>query len=146
MLMKAAVWRHIAETQKRYKNSYQKKVRREPQMHVGDELYIHCPQHASFAFDFAEEYCSKVVWNLMQPMGRPNKVAQAQLHTVLIDECGVQNRVAIDRMTPDLKSSKDAKPKTNIYNSSLSKRAPIPEHLTNGAVRSENDKRSRDTR
>lgn len=42
-LLKAAVRRPVAALQERYKNDYDKRVRREPQIRVSDELYIACP-------------------------------------------------------------------------------------------------------
>lgn len=46
----------MAAAQTRYKNDYDKKARREPQMRVGDEVYIDQRQHAAYASDSAEEF------------------------------------------------------------------------------------------
>lgn len=58
-LMKATVVRRMAATQKIYMNYYDKKVCREPQIHVGDEVYIDRPQYDAFASNSAKAFAQE---------------------------------------------------------------------------------------
>lgn len=55
----------------------------------------------------------------MQRTLGPYKVAEVQAHTVVIYEDSTLDGVAIERLTPDQKSAKDAKKATNTGNGSL---------------------------
>lgn len=47
--MKAAVGRSMAATHKNYKNDYDAKGCREPQICVGDDVYVDHPRHAAYS-------------------------------------------------------------------------------------------------
>lgn len=49
-------------TQQKYKEDFDKRVRREPTIRVSDEVYIDCLHHAPFASDTAKELgCKKKI-------------------------------------------------------------------------------------
>lgn len=46
---------HGRNTGKIYRNDFEKKARREPKIHVGNEVYMDCSQHAAIASNSPEE-------------------------------------------------------------------------------------------
>lgn len=65
-LIKGEIGRRMAAIQKKHKNDYDKKVRQEPQIGAGDEVYIDRPHHTTFASDLAKEFAQKMYKKLNQ--------------------------------------------------------------------------------
>lgn len=75
-LMKAAVERLMAATQKRCENNFDKKAHQKPQIRDGDEVYIDCLQYAASASDSAEEFALKRYSKLMRRTCKPHTVTK----------------------------------------------------------------------
>lgn len=129
-LIKAEVERRIAATQKRYKNNHDNKARWEPQILIVNEVYLDRPQNAAFVSDSAEQLAQREYYKLIERRSGAYKVTEVQSNAVLIDEEGILNIVAIERMTPGQKSAKVAKQTINRDNKPLVKTAPTPDHIT----------------
>lgn len=85
------------------------KVLQEVQIHVKDGEFMNCPQRAAFASDSSKEFDQKWYDKLVWHTTALNKVTEVQLHTVVIDQNGTVNKVAVDRVIPVQKSTKDAR-------------------------------------
>lgn len=57
--MKVAVSQHMEATHGKYKAEHDRRVRREPTIRVGNEIYIDPLHHTAFASDAAEELPDK---------------------------------------------------------------------------------------
>lgn len=109
-------------------NSYDKKFCWLWQIRVADEVYMECPQYATFASHPAEEFAQKKYNKLMRRMWVPFKVDEAQCHTDGIDENGILNRP--DMVTPVHILSKEEKQTTKTNHGSLFEEASTPAHST----------------
>lgn len=87
-------------TQERYTTNYDKKAHQKLQICLVDDIYIERPQPATFASNLVKELVQKQYNKLMRRAGRPHKLTEVRLYTVVTDRHGIVNRGAIDRMTP----------------------------------------------
>lgn len=55
------------------------------------------PKHATFASESAEEFAQKEYKNLVRRRRAPYKTMEFQLHTVVIDESGMINKVTFTK-------------------------------------------------
>lgn len=88
-----------AVTQKMYEIDYVKKACREPQLYIGDDVYIKGPKQASSPSRSAVQLAQNGYIPIMRRRPEPHEVAKVQMRTVFIDEDFIINRAGIDRVT-----------------------------------------------
>lgn len=70
-LMKAAVGRSMAATQKNTKMDYDKNFPRETNVRAGDIVYLDCPQHSAIESDLADAFARNAYNSLLQRTSEP---------------------------------------------------------------------------
>lgn len=106
--MRAEIARHMEAAQKRYKVDNDWNIHQEPQIRVGDEVYIDCLQHAAFCFGFHRRVFLQGYSKLLRRTGGPDKVTEVYSHSVVDNEDGSLNIVATDWVIPVRKSTTEA--------------------------------------
>lgn len=91
----------------KYKYESDKRFRREPQIHVGNELYIDLPQPAAFASHSGQEFARKDYSKLIRQTRRTYTVTEVQLRTASFDEDSKPYLVAIYTVLSNQKSTQD---------------------------------------
>lgn len=125
----------------RYEIYFDNKDHREPQIRVGDKVYIDRRQHAPCPSYSVKEFAQDDYNRRMRNKGGPGKETEFQPHTVVINEDSLLNKVTINRLIPVHILPKYAKQATNRESGSQNKTPSTLCTATKDSKRGYNDKK-----